>query len=71
MTIPQLLTVEEIATIVRATPGAIYQQRYRGEQPGSLGVRVGRRILFRPDDIERYLDEERESQLAHLLPSRL
>ena len=62
-TIP-LLTVEEVAAIMRATRGAIYTQRYRGEAPGSLGIRVGRRILFRPTDLERFLAEEGVAQAA-------
>ena len=54
---PQFLTVEEVAAMLRATPSAIYTQRYRGEEPGSLGFRIGRRILFRWSDLERFLSE--------------
>lgn len=53
----QLLTVQETADYLRLTPGALYTQRYRGEKPGALGIRVGRKILFRPSDIDRFLDE--------------
>lgn len=53
----RLLTVEEAAAYLRVTPGALYTQRYRREKPGALGIRVGRRILFRPTDIDRFLDE--------------
>jgi hypothetical protein len=53
----QLLTLEETARYLRLTPGALYTQRYRREKPGMLGIRVGRRILFRPSDIDRFLDE--------------
>lgn len=53
----QLLTLEETATYLRLTPGALYTQRYRREKPGMLGIRVGRRVLFRPSDIDRFLDE--------------
>jgi len=42
---------------LRLTPGALYTQRYRGEKPGALGIRVGRKILYRPSDIDRFLDE--------------
>lgn len=54
----RLLTVEETASYLRLTPGALYTQRYRREKPGMLGIRVGRRILFRPSDIDRFLDEK-------------
>lgn len=53
----QLLTLEETAQYLRLTPGALYTQRYRREKPGMLGIRVGRRVLFRPSDIARFLDE--------------
>jgi hypothetical protein len=53
----QLLTLEETAAYLRLTPGALYTQRYRREKPGMLGIRVGRRVLFRPSDIDRFLDQ--------------
>ena len=54
----RLLTIEETAEYLRLTPGALYTQRYRREKPGALGVRIGRRILYRPSDIDRFLDEK-------------
>lgn len=60
----RLLTITETAEYLRLTPGALYTQRYRGEKPGALGIRVGRKILFRPSDIDRFLDELSESALA-------
>lgn len=56
-----LLTLQETAEYLRLTPGALYTQRYRGEKPGVLGIRVGRKILFRGSDIDRFLDELSES----------
>jgi hypothetical protein len=53
----QLLTLEETADYLRMTTGALYTQRYRGEKPGTLGIRVGRKILYRPSDINRFLEE--------------
>lgn len=58
-----LLTLQETANYLRLTPGALYTQRYRGEKPGVLGIRVGRKILFRPSDIDRFLDELSESAI--------
>jgi hypothetical protein len=52
-----LLTLGETAVYLRLTPAALYAQRYRREKPGALGIRVGRRVLFRPSDIDRFLDE--------------
>jgi hypothetical protein len=53
----RLLTLEETAEYLRLTPGALYTQRHRSEEPGALGIRVGRRILYRPSDIDRFLSE--------------
>ena len=52
-----LLTLQEAADYLRLTPGALYSQRYKGEKPGALGIRVGRKVLYRPGDINRYLNE--------------
>ncbi|HVR76881.1 MAG TPA: helix-turn-helix domain-containing protein, partial [Acidimicrobiia bacterium] len=52
-----LLTLKEAADYLRLTPSALYTQRHRGEKPGALGIRVGRKVLFRPSDIERFLEE--------------
>lgn len=52
-----LLTLKEAADFLRLTPGALYSQRYRGEKPGALGIRVGKKLLYRPSDIDRFLDE--------------
>ena len=53
----RLLTLKEAADFLRLTPGALYSQRYRGEKPGALGIRVGKKLLYRPSDIDRFLDE--------------
>lgn len=53
-----LLTLKEAADYLRLTPAALYTQRHRGEKPGALGIRVGRKILYRPSDINRFLDEQ-------------
>jgi hypothetical protein len=52
-----LLTLREAASYLRLTPAAMYTQRHRGEKPGALGIRVGRKILYRPSDIDRFLEE--------------
>lgn len=50
-----LLTVGEVAAFLRCGTAAIYNQRLRGDLPGSLGIRVGNRVLFRPADLEAWL----------------
>jgi len=44
---PLLLTVEEVAVLLRTSPKAIYAMAERGQLPGI--VRIGRRLLFRRD----------------------
>ncbi len=51
-----LLTVEDLGSLLRLTRDAIYSQRVRGQMPGSLGVHLGKRLFFRRSDIEAYLD---------------
>ncbi len=62
----RLLTLKETADYLRLTPGALYSQRYRGEKPGALGIRIGRKILYRPTDIDRFLDERLAETYAAL-----
>jgi hypothetical protein len=59
-----LLTLKEVADYLRLTPCALYTQRHRGEKPGALGIRVGKKILYRPSDINRFLDERLAETLA-------
>jgi excisionase family DNA binding protein len=49
-----LLTVAEVAELLRTTPKAIYCMIGRGQLPVT---RVGRRVLVRRDMLERALDE--------------
>ena len=62
----RLLTLKEAADYLRLTPGALYSQRYRGEKPGALGIRIGRKILYRHTDIDRFLDERLADTYAAL-----
>ena len=66
---PELLTTPEAAEYLRLTPSALLVQRHRGQQPGSLGFKVGRRILFRRSDIERYIDERAAAEQAQPTPA--
>ena len=49
-----LLTVAEVAELLRTTPKGIYCMIARGQLPVT---RVGRRVLVRRDMLERALDE--------------
>jgi len=50
---PLLLTVDEVATLLRTTRKAVYAMMERGLLPGV--TRIGRRVLFRTDDLLDWL----------------
>ena len=58
----RLLTVDEVAEFFRVPPATLYSQRYRGVNPGALGIRIGRHLRFRAQDIDQWL-EERSSEI--------
>ena len=65
MTTPeQLATIDEVARFFRTSPAAIYTQRSRGEAPGSLGVKVGRRILFDRDVLKDWMKNQAGQKTA-------
>ena len=51
-----LMTVEEAAELLRTSPRAIYAMKSRGQLPGVTSI--GRRILFRTDDLLDWLDQK-------------
>lgn len=55
--LPMLLTVAEVAKLLRTTPRAIYAMIERGLLPGV--TRVGRRLLIHRDDVLQWLDRNR------------
>lgn len=54
---PPLMTVEEVAALLRTSKKATYTMHDRGLLPG--GVRVGRRLLFRRSALVDWLDQNR------------
>ena len=59
--VPRLLTVVETATVLRTTNKAIYAMAERGLLPGV--TRIGRRVLFRADELASWLDQKRVPSL--------
>ena len=55
----QFSTVEELAEAFHTTVHAIYAMRHRGQGPKA--IKVGRKLLFRESDIERWLAERAEA----------
>ncbi len=50
-----LLTVSDICQMLKISKGGIYQMVQRAELPGIL--KIGRRLRFRAEEIERWLAE--------------
>ena len=57
--LPMLLTVPEVAALLRTSPKAIYSMAERGQLPGV--VRVGRRLLVKRMDLLLFLDHNSAS----------
>mgnify|MGYP003378432391 CR=1 FL=1 len=55
--LPPLLTVPEVAALLRTTANAIYLRIERGLMPGVSVIRDGRRRLLLRDDVLRYVQE--------------
>lgn len=60
----ELLTVPETADYLRLTRAALYGQRHRGEMPGRLGIKVGKKIVYRRSDIEQFIDDQIAAQCS-------
>jgi excisionase family DNA binding protein len=58
----RLATVSEVAQYLGVSVGALRTQRHRGQAPGQLGVVVGRKLRFRTQDVEAWLEEQAEAQ---------
>jgi excisionase family DNA binding protein len=54
---PSLLTVSEVAVVLRTSRKAVYAMAERAQLPGV--TRIGRRLLVRRDDLLSWLDERR------------
>ncbi len=55
-----LLTVEEVAALLRTTPHALHQMRHKRKGPPA--VRVGNRLLFDAAKVETWLREREEEE---------
>lgn len=54
--LPALLTVDDVAQLLRTTDRAIYAMIERRQLPGI--VRIGRRVLFRATDLLDWLNQK-------------
>ena len=59
--LPKLLTVKEVAGLLRTSTKSVYSMIERDQLPGVASL--GRRVLVQRDDLLRWLDESRASSL--------
>jgi excisionase family DNA binding protein len=59
---PQLLTIDDLAEYLRVSRATVRTWRARGGGP--LGIKVGRHVRYRPEDVERWLDERKSEPLS-------
>jgi excisionase family DNA binding protein len=59
---PRLLTVEQLSDLLQVPVGTIYQWRHRSYGPP--GLRVGRYVRYRAEDVDRWLEGLEAGQAA-------
>ena len=59
--LPFLLTADEVGELLRKSRKAVWVMAERGQLPGV--TRIGRRLLFRRDELIRWLDQKRTPSL--------
>jgi excisionase family DNA binding protein len=52
MTPPRLLTVDDVAEILRVSPDSVYDYARDGRL---ASIRFGRSVRFRPEDVEAFI----------------
>lgn len=55
--LPELLTIDDVARVLRTSRGAVYAMVARGQLPGL--TRIGRRVLIRADSLLDWLNQKR------------
>lgn len=60
-----LLTVEEVAQLLRTPPATLRYWRYLGTGP--LSFKLGRRVFYRSVDIDRWLAEQQRSAIGQAI----
>jgi excisionase family DNA binding protein len=56
---PELLTIAEAADVLRTPVATLRYWRHQGIGPRSF--RLGRRVLYRRDDVHAWIDAKREN----------
>jgi predicted DNA-binding transcriptional regulator AlpA len=60
MSPPKLLTLDEVADVLRKTPSQLRWMRYKGSGPQS--ATIGGRVMYRETDVSAWIDSQFESE---------
>lgn len=66
----RLLDINEAAELLHSTDMALQQQRNRGQAPGNLGVRVGKRVLWSRALIDAWIASQVDDTHRDLIETR-
>ncbi|MGI8515374.1 MAG: helix-turn-helix transcriptional regulator [Acidimicrobiia bacterium] len=55
------LGIAEVSILFQTSPSALYSQKHRGEAPGNLAVKVGKKLMWRRTDLEAWFDQQRQT----------
>ena len=55
----RLLRPVEVAEWFGLSVATLYAQRYRGDPPGSLGIRIGRHLRYDLADLEAWIEAQK------------
>ena len=56
----EYLGIAEVSILYQTSPSALYSQRHRGEAPGALCVKVGKKLMWRKADLEKWWESQRK-----------
>lgn len=56
------LDILQVAQRYATSPSALYTQRHRGEAPGALAIKVGRRLLWSIEDLKAWEEEKKQDR---------
>lgn len=60
--LPRILSVDEVAELLRVTPSALYMWRSAGlnggEDPGPRSFKVGSRVAYLKSEVRAYLERQ-------------
>lgn len=62
----EFLSIGELSALIGQSTSAIYTARHRGEMPAALGIKIGRRLVWRRSDVDRWFSDAVETQLEDL-----